>query len=75
MTTEPMTKAERAAIIDRINARLEANGLYVVSVADKAVLDAVGQIRDEALYRLRKDNGGSVADAIDAELARREGKP
>jgi len=39
--------------------------------AEQRVLDAMGRIRVEALHRLRKTNGGTVADAIDAELARR----
>jgi hypothetical protein len=42
---------------------------------EQRVLDAMGLIREEALRRLRKDSGGSVADAIDAELARRGLKP
>jgi hypothetical protein len=43
--------------------------------AEQRVLDAMGLIREAALRRLRKDNRGSVADAIDAELARRGLKP
>lgn len=50
---------------------LEAQGLHVVTAADKAVLKAGNLVLDSSLRRIADENGGCLADWARAELARR----
>jgi hypothetical protein len=67
--TDSAAEAERQAFLAELDDIIPS--AVTRTKAEQAVLDAMARIREEALRRLRKDNGGSVADAIDAELARR----
>lgn len=51
---------------------LAAHGLYVVTAADKAVLDAMAATVESALRRTIRLRTGQTQAAAKAELARRE---
>ena len=78
MTSQPMTKAERAAIIQRIAVTLATRGLYVVNAADKAILQAAHDFYDVRFAARRADCARSrLIAAVDAGRAalEREVKP
>jgi hypothetical protein len=64
--------------LEQLRAHLAARGLHVVSAADRAVLDAMGKVKQALLLstvNAKNRCSDEERDVAAAELARREGVP